>query len=67
MQTASSHFEAELRKRIEAQMEHVRDVLCNPEAVKDYNFYMGYIGEYRALRQVLEVFCDEINTKINQR
>ncbi len=67
MHTASTQFEHELKKRINDRLVEIAEILCDGQAVKDYPDYKRYVGEFQALKQVNESYCDEVNTTINER
>ena len=45
----------------------IAETLTAGQAVRDYAEYKRYVGEFQALKQVSETYCDEVNTTINQR
>jgi len=67
MQTISTQFELELKKRIDQELIRIAEVLTLGHAIKDYAEYRRYVGEFQALKRVAETFCDEVNTTINER
>lgn len=67
MPSINTQFEAELKKLIDGRMADIGDILCDGQAVKDYAEYRRYVGEFQALRQVHESFCEQVNTTLNQR
>lgn len=67
MQTASTAFEAELKKRISEEIERIRDILSQGQGVKDYADYRYFSGQINALRRTMDEYCDEIATLINKR
>ena len=67
MPTVNTQFEVELKKRVAARMDDIRDALSDGTAIKDYADYKRYVGEYQGLKQVVETYCDEVTTTINQR
>jgi hypothetical protein len=67
LQTVSTLFETELKKRIGTEIMRLGEELAIGQAVKDFAEYKHYTGKIAALSQVLEVFCDEVNTKISER
>jgi hypothetical protein len=67
MQTISTQFEHELKKRIDERLLAIAETLATGQAVKDFAGYMKYVGEFQALKQVRDVYCDEVNTTINER
>ena len=36
-------------------------------AIKDFATYLRYVGEFQALKRVVETYCDEVNTRMNER
>jgi hypothetical protein len=67
MQTISTQFESELKKRLNARMVEIAEILTSGQAIKDYADYRRFVGEFQGLRQVLDTYCDEVNTTLNQR
>jgi hypothetical protein len=67
MQTASTAFEAELKKRIGEEIDHLRDNLAAGAAVKDYADYRYHTGQINALRRVADSYCDEVAMILNKR
>ena len=67
MPSLNTQFELELKKVVSDRMTDIADILCDGQAVKDYADYRRYVGEFQALRQVHESFCDQVNTTLNQR
>lgn len=67
MPSLNTQFEVELKKLVSARMADIADILCDGPAVKDYSDYRRYVGEFQALRQVHESFCEQVNTTLNQR
>ena len=67
MPTLSTQFEHELKKRIEQRQLEIAEILCTGTAIKDFSDYLRYIGEFRGLKNVSDMYCDEVNTTINQR
>lgn len=67
MQTVSTQFESELKKLLHGQMVRIAETLTEGMAVKDYADYCRHVGEFRALKNVVDTYCDEVNTTINQR
>jgi hypothetical protein len=65
--TASNQFEGELKKRLHDRMLEIAEILTAGQAVKDFETYQRYVGEFRAYKQVVDIHCDEVNTTINQR
>lgn len=65
--TLNTQFEAELKKLVAARMADIGDVLCAGHAVKSFDEYRHLVGQFFALRQVHEDFCDQVNTTLNQR
>ena len=67
MQTASTQFETELKKRLSQRMTAISEILTDGTAIKDFHDYKRYVGEFHALKNVIDTYCDEVNTTINQR
>lgn len=67
MQTVSTQFEQELKKLLHARMVTIMETLATGHAVKDYADYRRYVGEFQAYKQVVDTYCDEVNTTINTR
>lgn len=67
MQSINTQFEIELKKRVAARMEDICDILSSGQAIKDFADYRRYVGEYQALKQIVDTYCDEVNTTINTR
>lgn len=67
MQTVSTLFECELKKILDKQMVRIAEIMTDGQAIKDYAEYRRYVGEFHAYKQVVDTYCDEVNTKINQR
>ena len=45
----------------------IAEILTAGHAIKSYDDYCRYVGEFRALKQVVDVYSDEVNTQLNQR
>lgn len=67
MPSLNTQFEVELKKLIKGRMVDIADILCDGQAVKDYADYRRYVGEFQALKQTHESFCEQVNTTLNQR
>lgn len=67
MQTVSTQFETELKKRLHERMLAIAEILTAGHAVKDFADYRRYVGEFQAYKQVVDIHCDEVNTTINTR
>lgn len=67
MLTASNKFESELKRRLDQEMIRIAEILSAGQAVKDYPEYCKRVGEFQALKRVSEIYCDEVNTTINER
>jgi hypothetical protein len=67
MQTISTQFETELKKRLHEEMIRLAECLTAGQAVKDFAAYQRYVGEFQALKKVVDIYCDEVNTTINTR
>ncbi len=65
MQTADTRFEAELLKRIDAEIAALSDALAGGAAV-DYADYRNRCGEITGLRNVAEL-AEETNKLIQER
>lgn len=65
--TVSTQFEIELRKRVEARMLELAEILSDGQAIKDYGDYRRIVGEFQGLKRVIDTYFDEVNTTINQR
>ena len=61
-----TRFEFELRKRIDLEIERLRDDLENGGAIKDHAQYQNYVGRLQSLKRVLDEFIDEVNTVLNK-
>lgn len=66
MLTADTQFEAELAKRIDAEIALLIEHLANPGTVTDYENYHYRIGEIAGLRTV-ERLREETNTFLQER
>lgn len=64
---SSAQFEFELKKRLEERMLEIAQALTGGQAVKDYAVYREFVGEFRGLQNVIETYCDEVNTTLNKR
>lgn len=62
----SARFEIELKKRIGEEIERLRDVLAAGLAVKDFAQYQNYAGRITALKAVIDEYCGEVETRLNQ-
>jgi hypothetical protein len=67
MPTLNTQFEHELKKLAQQRMVAIAETLTAGQAVKDYAAYMKFVGEFQALKQVVDVYCDEVTTLINTR
>ena len=69
MLTLNTQFERELKKRIADEHARILVILStgNASAVPNYDTYRYYCGALRAFDQVVNGFCDEVNTIINKR
>lgn len=67
MPTLSTQFEHELKKRLNERMVSIAEILCDGTAIREFQQYQRYVGEFQALKAVCETYCDEVNTTINQR
>jgi|FreactcultureFD7_1027221.scaffolds.fasta_scaffold78035_2 hypothetical protein len=67
MPTLNTQFEHELKKRIEQRLVAIAEALSAGQAVKDYAGYMKLVGEFQGLKQITDVYCDEVTTTINTR
>ncbi len=67
MLTANTQFESELKKRIAEELARQLEILANPAAIRDYSDYRYHVGQIDALRMVVDAYCDEVTTAINQR
>ncbi len=67
MQTLSTQFEHELKKLLHDRMLAIAETLTAGHAIKDYSDYRRYVGEFQAYKQVVETYCDEVNTTLNTR
>jgi hypothetical protein len=67
MQTVSTQFEQELKKRLHEEMLRIAENMTEGLAIKDFATYLRYVGEFQALKRVVETYCDEVNTTINER
>lgn len=67
MQTISTQFESELKKLLDKRMCDILEIFASGLAIKDYAMYQRHVGEFQALKAVVETYCDEVNTKINER
>ena len=67
MLTVNTQFEQELKKRIQEEVERVKDIIAAGMAVKDYADYRFHVGRITALRDVADSYCAEVTTKISQR
>lgn len=67
MQTASTQFEQELKKRLHEEMLRIAENMTEGLAIKDFATYLRYVGEFQALKRVVEMYCDEVNTRMNER
>jgi siderophore synthetase component len=67
MPTVSTQFEQELKKRLHEEMLRIAENMTEGLAIKDFATYLRYVGEFQALKRVVETYCDEVNTTINER
>lgn len=69
MPSTNTQFETELKNLIATRMAEIGDILCEGQAtaVKDHAQYQHYVGQFYALRQVHDDFCQQANTTLNQR
>ena len=67
MLTGNSQFEAELKKRIAEEIERLKDILSQGQAVTDFAEYRHLAGQIFALTRVANDYCDEVATLINKR
>ena len=67
MLTANNQFEAELKRRIAEEVDHLKENLAAGLAVTDYPQYREIIGKITAYRLVADSYCDEVQTAINKR
>jgi hypothetical protein len=65
----NTSFELELTKLIREEIQRITDVISvgNRAAVPDFAAYMKFVGELTALNRVVNDYCDEANTLLNQR
>lgn len=63
----NTQFEQELRTRLEKEMLRIAETLAEGMAVKDYAEYRWQVGQFQALKRVVDTYCDEVNTVINER
>lgn len=66
MQTASTQFEHELRKRVDERMVELAEIIC-AGTPKDYAEYRQYVGRFQELKHTAETVFGEVNTKLNIR
>jgi len=64
--TASSQFEAELKKRIAEAIAELRIALENRAVVQSHADYSFIAGKIDALKRVDE-YCEDANKSINER
>jgi hypothetical protein len=67
MLTANTAFETELKKRIDEEIERIRDILTEGTAIKDYSDYRFFTGQIMALRRCADQYCDETAVTISKR
>lgn len=67
MQTTNTVFESELKKLITEEVRRIEENLGKGLAVKDYADYLKLVGQITAFKIVLDSYCDEVSTKLNQR
>jgi uncharacterized protein (UPF0276 family) len=65
--TGNTQFESELKKRIAEEIERLQDILETGMSIKDYADYKHHVGQIQALRRVVESYCDDVTTKINEQ
>jgi len=63
--TYNQHFEYQLRKLIEAEIERLEEILSLGLSVPDFHAYRHIVGQIAGLRRSLE-FCEEANSIANQ-
>lgn len=63
MLTQNQAFEAELRKIIELEVEHLTDALLNPLVAQDFADYRFRLGAIIGLKRIADM-CDEANTNL---
>lgn len=71
MQTVNTRFEAELRKLIEAKIDHHKEVISNPvssssDVPSAYSEYRRQVGNIEGLNAALDL-CEQANTILAQR
>lgn len=67
MSSLNTQFEHELQKKLKDRMIEIADILCAGQAVKDFADYRRYVGEFLALQQVHDIYCDDVNTILSKR
>jgi hypothetical protein len=67
LQTVSTQFELELKKRLREEIVRLSDVLIAGTAITDYPKYQNIVGQISALGRVTETYCDEVTTTINEQ
>jgi len=66
LSAGSSRFEIELKKRLTQEIEKLTLELALGMAVKDYAQYQNYVGRLTMLNAVVDQYCGEVETKLNQ-
>lgn len=63
MLTQNQAFEAELRKIVGLEVEHLTDALLNPLAIVDFADYRFRLGAIVGLKRLADL-CDEANANL---
>ena len=64
--TYNNQFEIELGKLVEAERQHVLDLLATGGGIEDFAAYRERVGYLRALGKVVELF-EDVQKVLNQR
>lgn len=67
MQTTSTVFEQELRKRISQELERLMENIAIGSAVHDYAEYRHLTGQIFAYNRVIADYFDDANTELEKR
>ena len=59
-------FEAKLAKRIDEELERLREQLESPAALKTFDEYKFISGQIFALKRVQTAYFDEVNEDLNK-
>lgn len=63
----NSQFELELKKRLNEEIEKIKDAMSSGISVNSHSDYMKLVGKCAAFREVQDVLCGEVSTDLNMR